>query len=70
MAARWLTSMKQYESAFLGLILAGVLMMIIGLGLMLSSVHSADGPRWVFAERQAIDLPAALLGGTKAQPGR
>jgi hypothetical protein len=34
--------MRQYESAFLGLILAGVVMMVIGVGLMMFSVGSSD----------------------------
>jgi hypothetical protein len=56
--------MKQYESAFLGLILAGVVMMIIGLGLIMTSARSPDGPHWVFAERQAIERPPTAAAGT------
>lgn len=50
--------MKHYESAFLGLILAGVLMMIIGLGLMISPV-SPDSARVTFAEKRAIAQASA-----------
>jgi hypothetical protein len=32
--------MKDYGSGFLALILAGVLMMVIGIGLMISTAHS------------------------------
>ena len=49
--------MKQFESAFLGLILAGVLMMIVGIGLLMTTARSPDGARAVFAERQMIDPP-------------
>ena len=34
--------MKDYESGFLALILAGILVMIIGLGLMATAVRSPD----------------------------
>ena len=55
--------MKQFESAFLGLILAGVLMMVIGLGLLMSSGRSSDGARAVLAERYAAErLPAFATG--------
>jgi hypothetical protein len=46
--------MKHYESAFLGLILAGVLTMIAGLGLMMSPAGSPDSARVTYAERRAI----------------
>jgi hypothetical protein len=45
--------MRQYESAFLGLILAGVVMMIIGLGLMMSSVRTSDRHA-ALVERQGV----------------
>jgi hypothetical protein len=45
--------MRQYESAFLGLILAGVVMMIIGLGLMMSSVRTSDRHA-ALVERQRV----------------
>lgn len=46
--------MKHYENVFLGLILAGVLMMIIGLGLTMTPASSPDGVRVTFAEKRAI----------------
>ena len=51
--------MKHCESAFLGLILAGVLMMIIGLGLMMSPASSPDDVRVTFAEKRAIAQASA-----------
>jgi hypothetical protein len=47
-------TMKEYENAFLGLILAGVLLMIIGLGLMMTPARSMDSVRATFAEKQAV----------------
>jgi hypothetical protein len=44
--------MMDYESAFLGLILAGVLLMITGLGLMMPSAAGPDDSRITFAERR------------------
>ncbi len=48
-----------YESAFLGLILAGVLLMITGLGLMMPSAAGPEASRITFAERRLIE-PAPL----------
>jgi hypothetical protein len=44
--------MKHFESAFLGLILAGVLMMVIGLSLLMTSARS-DSARPMLAEGRA-----------------
>ena len=44
--------MKDYESAFLGLILAGVLMMVVGLGLLMPTAARSDSPRVSLAERR------------------
>lgn len=60
--------MKYYESAFLGLILAGVLMMIVGLGLMMPPASSPDSARVTYAERRAIaqaSVSADRLGDDK-----
>jgi hypothetical protein len=46
--------MKEYENAFLGLILAGVLLMIIGLGLMMTPARSMASVHATFAETQAV----------------
>lgn len=51
--------MKDYESGFLALILTGVLIMVIGLGLMMSAVHSTDAGRSGLA-RRAIYTPVSL----------
>lgn len=65
--------MKDYASAFLGLILAGVLMMVIGLGLMMSSAGDRDGSHpaaasalpaersAVYAERSASPTPPPAM---------
>jgi hypothetical protein len=45
-------AMKDYASGFLALILAGILMMVIGIGLMLPAARSPDNVRLV--ERRAI----------------
>ena len=50
---RRLTVMKQFESLFLGLILAGVLLMVVGLTLM--SARPPDGASMIIAQRQALD---------------
>ena len=36
--------MKDYESGFLALILAGILMMVIGIGLMIPAARAPDNP--------------------------
>ena len=51
--------MKHYENAFLGLILAGVLLMIIGLGLTMSPASSPDNVHVTFAEKRAIAQASA-----------
>ena len=51
--------MRDYESGFLALILAGVLMMVIGLGLMVSAVRSPDDARAGLGQRTAA--PASVL---------
>jgi hypothetical protein len=51
--------MNDYASGFLALILAGVLMMVIGIGLLVSTAHSPDG-RAGLAERR-VDAPASTL---------
>ena len=47
--------MKDYENAFLGLILAGVLMMIIGLGLMLAPARSQAGGGTAHVAKYEVD---------------
>jgi hypothetical protein len=44
--------MRDYGSGFLALILAGILMMVLGIGLMISTAHSPDGVSLV--ERRTI----------------
>ncbi len=56
--------MMDYESAFLGLILAGVLLMITGLGLMMPSAAGPEASRITFAERRLIE--AVPLDATRA----
>ena len=51
--------MNDYESGFLALILAGVLVMVIGLGLMVSAVRSSDDARTGLGQRAAA--PASVL---------
>jgi hypothetical protein len=51
--------MMDYESAFLGLIVAGVLLMITGLGLMMPSASGLEASRTSFAERWLVE-PAPL----------
>jgi hypothetical protein len=52
--------MKDFESAFLGLILAGLLMMAIGVGLMMSLARvRAPETRLSLAERQAVERAPA-----------
>ena len=51
--------MKDYESGFLALILAGILMMVIGLGLMVSAVRFPDETRAGLGQRSAA--PASVL---------
>ena len=52
--------MKDYESGFLALILTGILMMIIGLGLMVSAVRSpTDAMAGIIA--QGSRAPSSLL---------
>jgi hypothetical protein len=46
--------MKKFEDAFLGLIFAGVLLMVVGLGLMLAAARPLDGARMVVAEGPLI----------------
>jgi hypothetical protein len=52
--------MRQYESAFLGLILAGVVMMVIGLGLIMGSGRSDN--RTSIAQ-QFVDRTPGFAGG-------
>lgn len=67
MAPGWLTGMKQYESAFLGLILAGVVMMIVGVGLMISSARSSDN-NTALAQQLAARSPPHEAGLSQPQP--
>jgi hypothetical protein len=58
--------MKDYESGFLALILSGILVMIIGLGLMISAVRSPnDAAAWMIA--QEAKAPSSLLA-MRVQP--
>jgi hypothetical protein len=45
--------MKDYGSGFLALILAGILMMVFGIGLMISAARAPDGVSLV--ERRTIE---------------
>jgi hypothetical protein len=54
--------MKEYETAFLGLILAGVVLMIVGFGLMMTPARSIEGPRTVLAWKPAADAAPAIRG--------
>jgi hypothetical protein len=47
--------MMDYGSAFLGLILAGVLLMIAGLGLLMPTATGPGASRVTFAERHLIE---------------
>lgn len=58
--------MRDYESGFLALILAGVLMMVVGLGLMLSAARSPDG--FHLAETRRAAEPASALLRDLPQP--
>jgi hypothetical protein len=51
---------KDCESGFLALILTGVLIMVIGLGLMMSAVRSTDAERSGLA-RRAVYTPVSLF---------
>jgi hypothetical protein len=51
--------MKDYESGFLALILAGVLMMVIGLGLMVSAARSSGDS--AFLEQRTRPPASALV---------
>ncbi len=54
-----IVTMMDYESAFLGLILAGVLLMIAGLGLLMPAAAGPEASRISFAERRLVE-PAVL----------
>jgi hypothetical protein len=54
--------MKEYETAFLGLILAGIVLMIVGFGLMMTPARSIDGPRTVLAGTTAAGAAPAIRG--------
>jgi hypothetical protein len=51
--------MKDYESGFLALILAGILMMVIGLGLTVSAARSPNEARAALGQRSGA--PASIL---------
>jgi len=51
--------MKDYESGFLALILAGVLTMVIGLGLMMSAGRTPNEAK--AGPGQRTDAPASIL---------
>ena len=51
--------MKDYESGFLALILAGIVVMVIGLGLMVSAVRSPNEARAGLGQRS--NAPASIL---------
>jgi hypothetical protein len=51
--------MKDYESGFLALILAGILMMVIGLGLMVSAARSPNEARAALGQRSSA--PPSIL---------
>ena len=61
--------MKDYSSAFLGMILAGVVMLVIGLGLMVQPSNGLSRP--TLAENsqplRAPPLPSALGNATAAE---
>jgi hypothetical protein len=64
--------MKDYGSGFLALILAGILMMVIGIGLMISTARSPDGVSLV--ERRVLEVAPVfdlrLMGhGSLVPPG-
>jgi hypothetical protein len=60
--------MKEFESVFLGLILAGVVLMIIGFGLMMAPARSIEGQRTaalVEKEKRALaSIPTIRGSGT------
>ena len=58
--------MKHFESAFLGLILAGVLMMVIGLSLLMTSARS-DSARPMLAEGRATAQARSMRGHRAAR---
>jgi hypothetical protein len=59
--------MMDYESAFLGLILAGVLLMIAGLGLLMPTAGGPEASRITFAEKRLIERPPLdAAAGSKA----
>lgn len=60
--------MMDYESAFLGLILAGVLLMIAALGLLMPTATGPGALRVTFAEKHLIEhspQDAARLSSNK-----
>lgn len=61
--------MKHYSDAFLGLILAGVVMMLVGLGLMISPIYFRPAPAAISNELLQADLPKAMrLSANKNTP--
>ncbi|MDQ8727034.1 hypothetical protein [Bradyrhizobium sp. LHD-71] len=52
--------MNNYERLFLGLIFAGILMMVVGLGLMLSPARLTDS-RLATAFKQVVDRAPTYL---------
>jgi hypothetical protein len=59
-------AMKDYGSGFLALILAGILMMVLGIGLMISTARSPDGVSLV--ERPALE-PAPVFAPRSMDQG-
>jgi hypothetical protein len=59
--------MKDYGSGFLALILAGVLMMVIGIGLMISVARAPDNVSLV--ERRMIERSPVFALRLMSHPG-
>ena len=60
--------MKDSESGFLALILAGILMMVIGLGLMVSAARSPNEARAALGQRSNAP-PSILAMRIPTEPG-
>ena len=60
--------MKDYESGFLALILAGILVMVIGLGLMVSAARAPNEARAGVGQRSSAP-PSILAMRIPTEPG-
>ena len=61
--------MKDYESGFLALILAGILVMVIGLGLMVSAARAPNEARAGLGQQRSSAPPSILAMRIPTEPG-